>query len=129
MLSSWLFFFFLMIRRPPRSTLFPYTTLFRSRPVDDGQPACPQHNDGSRRKRGIGTDMIWIKTFQEREDLRFPGGRAGHQQSPVVGPAVDLSVQHPQHRGDVLDGHWVPELEDTGNTAHGGDALEERPAP
>src|SRR5256885_16953153 len=24
------FFFFLMIRRPPRSTLFPYTTLFRS---------------------------------------------------------------------------------------------------
>src|SRR2546429_7210910 len=29
------FFFFLMIRRPPRSTLFPYTTLFRSR----GTPA------------------------------------------------------------------------------------------
>src|SRR6266487_5502923 len=25
------FFFFLMIRRPPRSTLFPYTTLFRSK--------------------------------------------------------------------------------------------------
>src|SRR2546430_11059864 len=29
--SVFLFFFFLMIRRPPRSTLFPYTTLFRSR--------------------------------------------------------------------------------------------------
>src|SRR2546430_6464210 len=28
--SSFSFFFFLMIRRPPRSTLFPYTTLFRS---------------------------------------------------------------------------------------------------
>src|SRR3989475_5124282 len=27
------FFFFLMIRRPPRSTLFPYTTLFRSNDV------------------------------------------------------------------------------------------------
>ena len=27
-----MFFFFLMIRRPPRSTLFPYTTLFRSPP-------------------------------------------------------------------------------------------------
>src|SRR5688572_31268590 len=27
---SFHFFFFLMIRRPPRSTLFPYTTLFRS---------------------------------------------------------------------------------------------------
>src|SRR2546425_3943482 len=29
------FFFFLMIRRPPRSTLFPYTTLFRSGHVHD----------------------------------------------------------------------------------------------
>src|SRR2546429_9793674 len=29
-----IFFFFLMIRRPPRSTLFPYTTLFRSRPTE-----------------------------------------------------------------------------------------------
>src|SRR6266566_1762097 len=32
-------FFFLMIRRPPRSTLFPYTTLFRSRPVSCGCPS------------------------------------------------------------------------------------------
>src|SRR2546427_10459321 len=33
-----IFFFFLMIRRPPRSTLFPYTTLFRSPlTVDAGQ--------------------------------------------------------------------------------------------
>src|SRR5687767_15985063 len=30
LLSVFLFFFFLMIRRPPRSTFFPYTTLFRS---------------------------------------------------------------------------------------------------
>src|SRR2546430_7579347 len=30
--------FFLMIRRPPRSTLFPYTTLFRSRPTRRGRP-------------------------------------------------------------------------------------------
>src|SRR5687768_18540332 len=30
MTCLFLFFFFLMIRRPPRSTLFPYTTLFRS---------------------------------------------------------------------------------------------------
>src|SRR6266542_5830396 len=29
-ISLFFFFFFLMIRRPPRSTLFPYTTLFRS---------------------------------------------------------------------------------------------------
>src|SRR2546429_7574824 len=32
-------FFFLMIRRPPRSTLFPYTTLFRSETDDDNQKA------------------------------------------------------------------------------------------
>src|SRR5688572_33101794 len=30
MTSSGIYFFFLLIRRPPRSTLFPYTTLFRS---------------------------------------------------------------------------------------------------
>src|SRR3712207_7645795 len=39
-------FFFLMIRRPPRSTLFPYTTLFRSLPLeqaeeDRAQPLLP----------------------------------------------------------------------------------------
>src|SRR3712207_9569304 len=33
MCSVRILFFFLMIRRPPRSTLFPYTTLFRSAPV------------------------------------------------------------------------------------------------
>src|SRR5690606_41795044 len=36
-LSHTLFFIFLLIRRPPRSTLFPYTTLFRS-----GQSQCTQ---------------------------------------------------------------------------------------
>src|SRR2546430_628846 len=43
---SWPLFFFLMIRRPPRSTLFPYTTLFRSLPVDRGKvdvAACQGH--------------------------------------------------------------------------------------
>src|SRR5437660_12170148 len=39
---SFLFFFFLMIRRPPRSTLFPYTTLFRSEEiVDDRRRGAP----------------------------------------------------------------------------------------
>src|SRR3712207_9462770 len=32
-LASYVVIFFLMIRRPPRSTLFPYATLFRSRPA------------------------------------------------------------------------------------------------
>src|SRR2546430_13389498 len=34
-----LYFFFLMIRRPPRSTLFPYTTLFRSAAASPGRRA------------------------------------------------------------------------------------------
>src|SRR6266567_8378772 len=46
-------FFFLMIRRPPRSTLFPYTTLFRSRRrgrgVRGGRNGC--RADGYRRPR------------------------------------------------------------------------------
>src|SRR2546422_5521354 len=32
-----------MIRRPPRSTLFPYTTLFRSHPRDEGRGAHHRH--------------------------------------------------------------------------------------
>src|SRR3712207_8697801 len=36
-----MFFFFLMIRRPPRSTLFPYTTLFRSSKPLPGEDWAP----------------------------------------------------------------------------------------
>src|SRR3712207_2279037 len=38
-------FFFLMIRRPPRSTLFPYTTLFRSLPKDKRRAALQDELD------------------------------------------------------------------------------------
>src|SRR3712207_9355894 len=38
-MSVLIFFFFLMIRRPPRSTLFPYTTLFRSNEDNHAEPA------------------------------------------------------------------------------------------
>src|SRR6266705_3894490 len=44
-------FFFLMIRRPPRSTLFPYTTLFRS-----GQPSCRSGCPSSPRQHEVGRD-------------------------------------------------------------------------
>src|SRR6267143_2703276 len=53
-LLLFLVFFFLMIRRPPRSTLFPYTTLFRSRDhVVDGiaaGAADPKHHNARDRK-------------------------------------------------------------------------------
>src|SRR5256885_12683110 len=48
-----MFFFFLMIRRPPRSTLFPYTTLFRSHPSvfgrDHRDRLCPGYKFATRR--------------------------------------------------------------------------------
>src|SRR5438445_2413766 len=45
--------FFLMIRRPPRSTLFPYTTLFRSG-AEQGQASSPgQVRDGPLRARRL----------------------------------------------------------------------------
>src|SRR2546425_9474302 len=44
-------FFFLMIRRPPRSTLFPYTTLFRSK---------HQEREGvGRRRQVVGMVLLW----------------------------------------------------------------------
>src|SRR3712207_7996240 len=55
-------FFFLMIRRPPRSTLFPYTTLFRSR--------CkrPVLGSSNRPLKSL-TDMIKGKQGRFRENL------------------------------------------------------------
>src|SRR6266436_7003323 len=46
-----LLFFFLMIRQPPKSTLFPYTTLFRSRDRDRPAPPAPAHRAGSTASR------------------------------------------------------------------------------
>src|SRR2546426_5688257 len=42
------FFFFLMIRRPPRSTLFPYTTLFRSLRTGAMKVIMPMAGKGTR---------------------------------------------------------------------------------
>src|SRR3546814_12811830 len=62
-----MFFFFLMIRRPPRSTRtdtrFPYTTLFRSAPADrpcrDGQSAPARRLRPSRRRRRAADGALW----------------------------------------------------------------------
>src|SRR2546422_7617641 len=45
-----------MIRRPPRSTLFPYTTLFRSRHVPGGRIAC--RNDRGRVVEEVALDVL-----------------------------------------------------------------------
>src|SRR2546426_11390145 len=56
-------FFFLMIRRPPRSTLFPYTTLFRSR-----HKAAPEQDlcAGLLGALGQGTDQLRALDHQVR---------------------------------------------------------------
>src|SRR3712207_5727438 len=56
-----IFFFFLMIRRPPRSTLFPYTTLFRSRAR---QPAAAEHR---------GVDLVGPVAGADDEHAALPG--------------------------------------------------------
>src|SRR2546430_16643702 len=55
-------FFFLMIRRPPRSTLFPYTTLFRSARGARGSPPGPGGAPAAaERHRGhLGRSQRWI---------------------------------------------------------------------
>ena len=69
-----LVFFFLMIRRPPRSTLFPYTTLFRSPKVKDKWTTWVVKNlkgkyavFGGKSKIGA---LIKLKQF-EKNDIKF----------------------------------------------------------
>src|SRR3712207_8840879 len=50
------FFFFLMIRRPPRSTLFPYTTLFRSLAQQRGDHADAEDR-GDHRQADLRPDL------------------------------------------------------------------------
>src|SRR2546430_13461029 len=62
-----------MIRRPPRSTLFPYTTLFRS--IVD---VCNHHSDvGERKLRGCShvgvVDLVERRELGEKETVIFPG--------------------------------------------------------
>src|SRR6266705_3569946 len=56
-----LLLFFLLIRRPPRSTLFPYTTLFRS-PADRAQVAIPWPEPG---------DVVPATTAGDRKSTRL----------------------------------------------------------
>src|SRR4051812_49889614 len=61
------FFFFLMIRRPPRSTLFPYTTLFRSRPRDQ----VGQHQEARAAQRRQRQHIAVVRADQDRKSTRL----------------------------------------------------------
>src|SRR2546427_7281843 len=81
-LQSFIVFFFLMIRRPPRSTLFPYTTLFRSRAAPD-----LARHAGARGARP-GWHSRWVPEIFHRT-----GGRRRHRCGPGAGPGAAVSDQ------------------------------------
>src|SRR3989449_3960421 len=92
-----------MIRRPPRSTLFPYTTLFRSPTVGRGVADGTEHRRVSRRVKRTGTNLQgWLQ--RESRGIFQPGlvvfeggaflvlARAGPQTPHQVRDAVEIHV-------------------------------------
>src|SRR2546430_10053678 len=93
------FFFFLMIRRPPRSTLFPYTTLFRS----------GLQNPAPLLRLGVWHMSVSLHGDKtgERRPLRLCGRGALIKRRP----ALSSGARDPHHqisagRGDVV--YWCP---------------------
>src|SRR2546422_813762 len=90
-------FFFLMIRRPPRSTLFPYTTLFRSRDPTrraTGRPGLPPPR--ARRRRPSPGSLA----PPTRREIVPPARRAGHGRIPAAGGG-DRRATRSEPRGGV----------------------------
>src|SRR2546425_3781217 len=64
------FFFFLMIRRPPRSTLFPYTTLFRSHAASDKElEALHSSGEAQRNNQQKAFDEMMEKAQAKFDDI------------------------------------------------------------
>src|SRR5688572_31869191 len=92
-------FFFLMIRRPPRSTLFPYTTLFRSSSPAHADPAHPY-------------PRLICSAFATRLDRKSTRLNSSHSQiSYAVFCLKKKNPQpHLQQRVDVLPFHHRRQL-------------------
>src|SRR2546422_10199292 len=124
---TYLLFFFLMIRRPPRSTLFPYTTLFRSRlataGVSDGTQihthmCYSEFNDVLRVIEKMDADVISIENARSGSELleglkeyKYPneiGPGVYDIHSPRV-PSTPEIVQALKRMREVLDDRqiWV----------------------
>src|SRR5256885_82587 len=84
-----LFFFFLMIRRPPRSTLFPYTTLFRSRSsrVESAAPASASPSCSAPWMRTVAW-CWWTRRRGRERRSRFtsppPGGKRKRHEPAAI---------------------------------------------
>src|SRR2546422_9993521 len=105
-----------MIRRPPRSTLFPYTTLFRSVPGEARDRRGIEWRVGGRRgegaaagsvrrrpSRGRGDGRAAVPPFHDRVGLGH-GVRLGGQRAAVPLPLQVLALSHPP-AGDALSRH------------------------
>src|SRR5258708_40266455 len=92
-----------MIRRPPRSTLFPYTTLFRS----DGDAKVYADGKGGNASEQAQKDEQAAKEFGEGGEVGGPGREpeAGHKLSMVVKSAEDLVVAVVEHDGAQGEAH------------------------
>src|SRR3712207_8384258 len=97
-------YFFLMIRRPPRSTLFPYTTLFRSDPRADllvdlalrGGPD-PRPLLGERSIFGdLGTDAVFVAELAAAMDRRSEEHTSELQSRQYL--VCRLMLEKTQHR-------------------------------
>src|SRR5438045_6576144 len=74
--TPFLLLFFLMLRRPPRSTLFPYTTLFRS--LARGRVAhALRHHQGNVGRRGRGDRWQRFRRDQDRKSTRLNSSHLG----------------------------------------------------
>src|SRR2546430_16604607 len=100
-----------MIRRPPRSTLFPYTTLFRSAQAHK-TPGVREDRDGVAELRGDVAGGPWLQ-YDQLPPVRQHNREIHHEQHQVVVPAVatpeaalpheDLLLyraEHDQHEPD-----------------------------
>src|SRR2546429_9256156 len=83
-----------MIRRPPRSTLFPYTTLFRSCDADVAEradtPVFHRETDGFRRGQSLARQRAGPAVARRRDDdalfeRRHESGLLSHQGRPSTG--------------------------------------------
>ena len=64
-------FFFLMIRRPPRSTLFPYTTLFRSEKGEGGGEGRERFAAVAEAGAGLSGERLSQGAFGDRKSTRL----------------------------------------------------------
>src|SRR2546421_6194575 len=122
-----LLFFFLMIRRPPRSTLFPYTTLFRSRPqlrhdrgaesacrsgrgqAEDGRRCaqeirhrCRQAGPDERMSQVVVPDIGDFKEVEVIEVLVKPGDAVSKEQSLITLESDKATMEIPSPAAGVV---------------------------